>query len=435
MIFDRALRNRGDMLQKSTGGAVLSLDSAVGWKGFTAEDAVALSRDKAMKLSTVSRCVELRANAIAMLPVYLMEENAKNRLTDHPLGGVLWGPPNEVMTRFDYERLMQYNQDLCGNAYAWINRSSRTGRPVELISLRPDSVTPYVDQAGALWYIYTNPRTGEMTRLAPEDVLHYKAYSTDGITGISILSRASLSISTGLSAQQYQNDLYANGGRPSGVLKTNTDLSGKTDVEVTNAKGEKELVSRKELIRREWDKVHNGPGKGFRVAVLDLGLDYTPIAMNNSEAQFVESEEYRVADVARFFGVPLYLLNAGKQAYSSNEQNSIDFVKHTMLPIIVQREQEDTWKLLLPRERESGLRIKREPKQLLRGDTAAQIAWYKGMRDIGAYSVDDVRGYEDLPSVPGGDSRSARLDSVPLDAWRELSRLRALQGRKETSEE
>jgi len=428
VIFDKALRKRSGTLYRS-GGGVLTLESTDGWKGWTAEDAVALSRDKAMRLSTVSRCVELRANAIAMLPVYLMDENTKARPTSHPLGPLLWGPPNSIMTRFDYERLMQTNLDLSGNAYAWIDRDRRTGRPVELIPLLPDQVTPYVDTAGALWYIYTHPRTGELTRLSPEDVLHYKAYSTDGISGVSILRRASLAISTGLSSQQYQADLYANGGRPSGVLKTDTDLGSKK-VEVTNAKGEKEIITKKEEIRRAWEKVHNGPGKGFRVAVLDLGLDYTPVAMSNSEAQFVESEEYRVADVARFFGVPLYLLNAGKQAYSSNEQNSIDFVKHTMLPIIVQREQEDSRKLLLPRERSQGLRIKREPKQLLRGDTEAQAAWYKAMWEVGAYSVNDIRALEDLESVPGGDSRNASLNYVPLEDWKELSKLRAAQGKQ-----
>ena len=432
MIFDRALRKRA-VPSLAGSGSILSLESADGWTGWTSENAVALSRDRAMKLSTVSRCVELRANAIAMLPVYLMDEGTKARLTGHPLGPLLWGAPNEVMTRFDYEKLMQCNEDLLGNAYAWINRSARTGRPEELIPLRPDCVSIFVDQAGSLWYIYSDPRTGELTRLSPEDVLHYKAYSTDGITGISILRRASLAIATGLSAQQYQGDLYANGGRPSGVLKTAADLGGK--VEVTNAKGEKELISKKEELRRAWEKVHNGPGKGFRVAVLDLGLEYEPIAMNNAEAQFVESEEYRVADVARFFGVPLYLLNAGKQAYSSNEQNSIDFVKHTMLPVIVQREQEDSRKLLLPRERDMGLRLKREPKQLLRGDTAAQAAWYKAMRETGVYSVDDIRALEDLPDVPGGSGRSASLNYVPLEDWRELSRLRALYGKRETGEE
>lgn len=429
MIFDKALRKS----VKPAVGGVLTLDSPDRWVGWTSEDAVALSRDKAMKLSTVTRCVELRANAIAMLPVYLMDEGTKARLHSHPLGPLLWGPPNELMTRFDYERLMQCNLDLSGNAYAWIERDGRTGRPVELIPLRPDSVTPYITPAGTLWYIYTNPRTGELTRLSPEDVLHYKAYSSDGITGISILRRASLAISTGLSAQQYQSDLYANGGRPSGVLTAAADLSG--SVRIVNDDGEEETISKKENIRRAWETVHTGPGKGFRVAVLDNGLTYTPTAMNNSDAQFVESEEYRVADVARFFGVPLYLLNAGKQAYSSNEQNSIDFVKHTMLPIIIQREQEDSRKLLLPRERDAGLRLKREPKQLLRGDTVAQAAWYKAMREVGAYSVDDIRALEDLVSVPGGGSRNASLNNVPLEDWRELSRLRALGGRQETGTE
>lgn len=433
MIFDKALRRRSDTPQKSAGGAVLSLDSAKGWKGFTAQDAMALSRDKAMKLSTVSRCVELRANAIAMLPVYIMDENTKKRLTDHPLGELLWGPPNEVMTRFDYERLMQCNLDLCGNAYAWINRDSRTGRPVELIPLCPDNVTPYVDQSGALWYIYTAPRTGEMTRLAPEDVLHYKAYSTDGITGISILQRASQSIATGLNAQQYQADLYANGGQPSGVLMADTDVGG--TIKLTNADGQEEIITKTERIRREWEKIHSGPGKNFRIAVLPKGVTYTQTAMKNSEAQFIESEEYRVADVARFFGIPLYLLNAGTQAYSSNEQNSIDLVKYTMMPPVVQREQEDSWKLLLPRERTYGLRIKRELKQLLRGDTAAQIALYKGMREIGAYSVDDIRALEDLEKVPGGDIRYGNLNNVPLEDFRVLSLLRALQGRQNEKEE
>lgn len=418
MIFDRALRKSAP-----SPGGVLTLEAPAGWTGWTSEDAAAMSRDRAMKLSAVSRCVELRSSAIAMLPVYLMDETTKARLHSHDLGRVLWGPPNEVMNRYDYERLMQCNLDLLGNAYAWIHRSGRTGRPVELIPLGPDSVTPYIDQGGALWYIYSNPGTGELTRLAPEDVLHYKAYSTDGITGVSILRRAALSISAGLSAQQYQSDLYANGGRPSGVLTAATDISG--TVEVVNAAGEKEVITKKEQIRRAWEKVHAGPGKGFRVAVLDNGLTYTPTAMNNTDAQFVESEEYRVADVARFFGVPLYLLNAGKQAYSSNEQNSIDFVKHTILPIIVQREQEDSWKLLLPRERDQGLRIKREPKQLLRGDTAAQAAWYKAMRETGAYSVDDIRALEDLAQVPGGGGRNASLNYVPLEDWAELSRLRA----------
>lgn len=427
MLFDRALKNSASSGPGAALGGVLTLDSAKGWDGWT-QDTVGMSRDKAMKLSTVSRCVEVRSCSVAMLPVYVMSENTKERLTDHPLGRILWEQANEAMTRFDYERLMQCNLDLKGNAYAWINRDGRTGDPVELIPLCPDHVTPYVALDSSLWYIYVNPRTGEMSRLHPADVLHYKGYSTDGIEGISILSRAAMTIQTGLSAQQYQRDIYRNGGRPSGVLTVDADLSGKPDLVVKNAKGEDEKVSRKEVIRREWEKIHTGSGNGFRVAVLDNGMKYTPIAMSNSDAQFVQSEEQRVSDICRFFGTPLHMVYAGKQSYSSNEQNSLEFVTYTLQHIVTQREQEDSRKLLLPSKRAMGLRVRRELKALLRGDTAAQSAWYKAMRECGVYSVDDIRGYEDLPKVPGGHNRYGSLNYVPLELFELLSILRNSSG-------
>lgn len=408
-------------------GGVLTRESVYGLEEFLDGENAGLSRDRAMKLSTVNRCVEVRSCTIAALPVYLMDEGTKERLTDHRLAKVLWGRPNEAMTRFDYERLMQCNLDLKGNAYAWINRDPRTGWPVELIPLHPDHVTPYVGLDSSLWYIYLHPRTGEMFRLDPADVLHYKAYSTDGIEGISILRRAALTVQTGLAAQQYQSSMYQSGGRPSGVLTTDSDIGG--TITVKNAKGEEETISKKEYIRREWDKIHSGPGNAFRVAIMDLGLKYQPLSMSNSDAQFVESEEVRVADVCRFFGVPLHMVYAGKQAYDSNEQNAIEFSRFTLQPLVTQREQEDRDKLLLPGERDKGLRIKRELKGLLRGDTAAQAAWYKAMREVGVYSADDIRALEDLPQVPGGQSRYANWNYGPLARFEELSVLRALGGK------
>ena len=62
----------------------------------------------------------------------------------------------------------------------------------------------------------------------------------------------------------------------------------------------------------------------------------------------------------------------------------------------------------------------------LRGDTASRSTWYRGMRDVGAYSVNDIRALEDLPDVDGGDLRIAPLNSIPpekmdeyltIDGW------------------
>lgn len=358
---------------------------------------------------------------MALLPLYIMRETDKRRLPEHHLGRVLWGRANEAMTTFDYNRLMERTVLLRGDAYAYISRDPASGWPVELIPMDPALVNAFQDRDGSLWYTYVNPRTGEPVKLWPEDVLHYKGPSADGITGVSVLRSAALTIQTALAAQQQQTDLYSNGGQPSGVLTVEADLDGTT--KVTDKDGNEKTVSIKDYIRDEWYKNH-GPGRAFRIAILDHGLKYQPIGLSNADAQFVESEEIRVADVCRFFGVPLHMAYAGKQAYSSNEQSSLEYVKYTLQPKITDREQEDTYKLLLPSERDEGLRIRREVKAFLRGDTAAQASWYKAMREIGAYSVNDIRSTEDQPNVPGGDTRYANLNNIPLELFQELSVLR-----------
>jgi len=400
---------------------MLTLDDPTGW--LSGEESVAMSRDRAMKISTVNRCVEVLSNSMAVLPIYIMDERTKERLPDHRLGKVLWGRANEAMTSFDYQKLMMCNQLLRGNAYAWIFRDPGSGFPRELIPLPPDCVTVRVDLDGRLWYLFSHPITGEQTILRPEDVLHYKAYSEDGIEGISVLKRASMTLSTARAAQQYENSTWLSGGQPCGVLTTEADLG---DYDKTLPDGTIQHVDPKADIRAAWEAVHRGPGNAFRLAVLDLGLKYQAISMNNTDAQFVESNELRVADMCRFFGVPLHLAYAGKQSYQSNEQNGIEYVNYTLLGYETQWGQEDSYKLLLPGERAKGLRIKRELKVFLRGDTAAQAAWYKALREVSGLNANEIRGLEDMGAIPGGDSYYASWNYGPLDQWALLSVIRAL---------
>ena len=411
-------------IRKSAGASqhLLSLLSKEGWP--FPEDGVGMSRDRAMKISTVNRCVEVLSNSMAVLPIYIMNEATKERLPNHRLGKVLWGRANEAMTSYDYTRLLLNNEILRGNAYALIYRDRSSGDPVELIPLPPDYVDIFVDPSGKLWYVFTHPLTGIVTWLRPEDVLHYKAYSEDGIQGISILRRASTTLDTAQSAQLYENSVWRNGGQPSGVLTTDSDLGGM----VPDPQDPAKTINRKDLLRREWERIHRGPDNAFRLAVLDLGLKYQPISMTNADAQFVESNDVRVADVCRFFGVPLHLAFAGKQSYQSNEQNGIEYVTYTLLGYETQWSQEDSYKLLLPGERRGNLRIRRELKVFLRGDSAAQAAWYQSLRINGAYSANEIRALEDLPAIEGGDVYYASLNYAPLDQFRVLSTMRASGG-------
>lgn len=397
-------------------------------------DQPSMSRDTAMKISTVNRCVEVLSTSMAVLPLYIVNEQTHQRVNNHALGNVLWARPCPNMTPFDYARLMAANELLNGNAYAWIVRDQRSGSPKELIPLDPARVTVVQEASGLVWYRYSDPLSGDLYRIDQEDMIHYKGYSVDGVKGISVLRRAATTLETSQAADRYERAIYRNGGQPSGVLTTDADLSERT-VPIRDKTGN--VVARvpgKDHIRNEWEKLHRGPDNAMRLAVLDHGLKYQPISMSGADLQFVENKDVRVADICRFFGVPLHLVYAGKQSYASNEQNGIEYVNYTLLGYERQWDQEDTYKLLLPSERRKGERVKRELKVFLQGDTAAQANWMKTMREIGAYNADEIRALDDRPPAPGGEEYYASLNYVPQSEWKELTRTRNGAGAVETKE-
>lgn len=376
----------------------------------------------AMKLSAVNRCVEVISDSIAKLPIYVMDKNTREHIPNHPVTQLLNDRPNPLQTPFLARKCVEASKLCGGNGYMWIQRDSRTMRPNALIPVGYSGVQPFLSSDGTLWYNVRHPFTGTMHTVHSLDMIHIRGYSHNGYTGISVLQRASETIATARAAQSYSKSYYINGGQPSGVLKTDEALTG--EVEVTAADGTKKKVSKREIIRAEWERVHNGPGNAQKIAVLDMGLSYTPIAVSNRDAQFVEQTDLSVQDIARFFGVPLYKLQSGKQSYSSNEQNAIEYVVSTLHPIVEQYEEELSYKLLTPSEYNKGLRLKMNMMAELRGDVTARGTWYKAMRDVGAYSADDIRELEDLPELgheKGGDIYYGNKNYAPLDVFRYIS--------------
>lgn len=406
MIFDRAIRHAKN--QGAPGYDIMTLDDPAGW-AITSPGA--LTSAGAMKLSAVNACVECLSNSMAKLPYFLMDSATKKRM-HHPIIKLLTDRPNEAMTPSVYKKLVECQRLMRGNGYAYINRRRNDKEPVELIPLLAEYTEPFLDSNGKLWYIFSNPRTGTVHKLDNFDVLHYKAYSHDGITGISVLERASEVIQTARTAQQYESRLYSQGARPSGILQAKEVMASES----------------KEKVRKEWERLQSGVDNAFRIAVLDMGLEYKQISMSNKDTQFVESKAITVEDITRFFGVPLYKINAGKQTYASNEQNGIEYVVNTLHPIVTQYEEEDTYKLLFDRQRQRNLQIRINMMAELRGDFGTRGTWYRNMRETGVFSVNDILDLEDMPAVPGGDTRYASLNYIPLELFRELSISRNQEG-------
>ena len=386
--------------------------TAVGYSPTTLDT----SETAARKLSAVDRCIEILSDSMAKLPTYCVDRVTRERV-ELPLLRLLNIRPNEAMAPSVRKKLLEASRLTRGNSYDWIRRNPYTAEIIELIPLPGELVYTWRDTAGRVWHNVRDPASGSVFTLSHADVNHYKGASRDGITGISVLQRAAEVITAARARQQHDLSYYENGGQPGGVLQTDTDLSGS----VNDPENPEQKIRKKDLLRRDWERIHSGPTNANRIAVLDYGLKYPSVSLSNTDALCIESQEVAIRDIARYFGIPLYKLQEGKQAYSSNEQNAIEYVVSTLHPIVTQYEEEQTYKMLFADQIAAGLELRINMMAELRGDNAARSAWYKNMREIGVFSVNDINRLEDMPDVEGGDERLASLNYVPLSLWRELS--------------
>ena len=154
MIFDKFFKKKTKEVKNRT----LTLDSPDGWN--TGQTLFGGAELQAMKLPAVNACIEIIADSIAKMPIYLMDSQTRERVTDSPVIELLTSRPNEIMTAFDYFKLMESRRIAYGNAYAIIIRD-KWGVPCELLPVEAGYITPYFDDKGKLWYVGTNPKTGE----------------------------------------------------------------------------------------------------------------------------------------------------------------------------------------------------------------------------------------------------------------------------------
>lgn len=374
------------------------------------------SRDSAQKLSAVYAAVDIRSDDLSSLPNYILDTGTRKRVAGHPVLFLLNVRPNPMMAPTVRRKLLERSILLTGNAYDWIIRDPVTRCPAELIPIPGDLVQIRVDSSRRCWYDVTDPVSREVFRLPQEDVCHYKGPSNDGIHGLSVLTYAAQTIQAGLAAQEYNKAFYESGGQPSGILTVEGDFSGY----VMDSEGNPTEKTQKDAIREEWEKVHSGAANAHKVAVLDYGMKYQALSISQKDAMFIEQQTQTVEDIARYFSMPLYKLQSGKQSYNSNEQNSIEYTG-SLRPRVSQMEEEQTWKLLSLDDIRVGLEIRTNMMALLRSDQKSRAEYYKTMHQEGTYSINDIRALEDLPDVDGGDEHAISLNYIPLSLWRELS--------------
>jgi HK97 family phage portal protein len=231
--------------------------------------------------------------------------------------------------------------------------------------------------------------TGVTMNLDPDQIIHLKYWTLDGINGVSPIVYAKEIIGTSMAATAHMGGFYGNGGMPKGVLQLQGTIKD---------------PDRIKAIGSQWDQL-NKENKG-RTAVLTEGAEYKPVAANFQESQLIESLKFSVEEICRLYSVPPHKIGHMEGAGYANsiEAQNAQFVSDCIRPLVEMIELEFTNKLL-----NGNRRFVMDMKAIMRGDIQTEVQRNVSYWNIGAMSANEIRRMEGLPPIPGGDEYNKPL--------------------------
>lgn len=352
-----------------------------------------------MLLSTVYRCVDLISDSVAVLPLktYALDKDGfKREFKEHPAYSLLDLEPNEDMTRFVFFKTLMASVLLTGNGYAYIERDYKLN-VLQLIYLPTShvSIVWITDKMGIMRKRYQV--TGFKELVEPRDMIHVLNFSYDGIIGVSTLTHARQTLGIATNSEEHAAGFFKNGGM-SGILT------------VEGARLDK---GQKDQMYTTWeDRIINHPNG---IAILEANMKYQPITINPKDAQLLESRQFNVVDICRFFSVsPVKAFDLSKSSYSTVEATQLQYLTDTALAVITKIEQEINRKVFLPSERGHVI-AEFDTSAILRTDKGAQAAYWKDLSVIGAATPNEVRRENNLPKIENGDKAFVQVNVQTLD--------------------
>ena len=355
---------------------------------------------KAMLLSTVYRCVEVISDSVAQLPLepYKIDGNGyRLKFTTHPTYRILNKEPNNRMTRFTFIKTLVVSTLLKGNGFAYIERDNKGNAtalhyiPSELVTIVP----PTTIGDNVLYNV-----TGFGNSIEACNMIHILNFSYDGITGISTLSHAKNTLGLALDSESHASGFFKGGANLAGILTVQSTLTSK----------------QKQDLKTSWQTAFSpSTGQPNGVAVLEGNMEFKPITVNPSDAQLLETREFNVIDICRFFGVsPVKAFDLSKSSYSTVEATNLSFLTDTLSPLLEKIELEFERKIYKPSEKES-IDVRFDTSRLLRADKQSLATYYSTLFNIGVVSPNEIRREIDLPSIDGGDNHFVQVNLMEVN--------------------
>ena len=346
--------------------------------------------------SAVSRI----SNALSSMPInlYRDKEPVNSKLND-----LMKYSPNPNMTSTDFFRTLEVSRDTNGNGYA-LKKIDIDMNVERFDILDPNRVTPMLDeQFGELWY-RVQLDSGKEIYIHNWYMLHVKFISSNGYIGVNPIRVLTDTLQYNETIKRFSINQIEKGMNANIVLTAPTNL------------GE---AQRKKAVKMFVDTYKETNGN---ILLLESGLEVKSLNNSPVDSKLLDVDKVTRMKVATVYNIPPHLL--GDFSTTSNtiaaiEQQMIEFLTLTMLPIVTMYEQELGRKLLTVEQRRQGYHWKFDTNALLRTEIKTQAeVQYKAIRSA-SITPNEIRAQNGQAPKPNGDSLLISRDLIPLEVLME----------------
>jgi HK97 family phage portal protein len=339
---------------------------------------VSVTEGSALRLIAVYACIRVISEDVGKLPLipYRRLERGKERIEGR-LFSLLHDSANPEMCACTFRETVTGWALRTGNGLAEVVKDN-AGRAVEMWPLETNRARWEALPDGRVVYEVDNRRVDSDT------ILHIRGVGGDGITGWSPIKIAREAIGAALGAERFGAGFFANNAAGGGYLKhpgTLTDNALKR-------------------LSASFDQQYAGAANAYKTKILEEGMDFQANSIPPDDAQFIETKQFSVEEIARLYRVPPHKIqHLLRSTFSNIEFQALEYVTDTLMPWLVRWEQEINRVVISPAMRRGGVFAEHLVQGLLRGDMKARSEFYGKMFSIGALSQNDIRQLENLNAI------------------------------------
>jgi HK97 family phage portal protein len=359
--------------------------------------------DTSMTLSVYFACARVLGEDIAKLPVVVVRKlkpKGREEVPGHLATRMIGSTPNPEMPAQAFIECLTVRAATWGGGFAEIQRLA--GAPIALWPIHPSRVKISRMDGEKVYHVRNddpialNMGAGQWRAIPDADMFEIQGLSRDGYHGYSVADLAAESVGAGIAAQRFGGSFFANGAGVGGVLSTDKHL----DPEAMRT------------MRESWNEAYSGPDNSNKIAFLGDGFKFQQYGIPPESAQFLETREFSVVDICRWFRMsPVKVQDYSHAHYANIEHAAIDHVTDTLMPWLIRWEKQVGLKLGLAADEQ----LKFNVNALMRGDSTARAAYIDTSIGNGTITINEAREQEDRNPVPRGDD--------PLDKSNNLETL------------